>query len=101
MSLNPQSLVNQLELAVALSRAPLGQGQDLGRSVKLLRKLCSQTEAPRAWLTLAEVLAASGQGPAAEAAWQRALQRAVSLQRPDLADLARASRRRGTTRKTP
>lgn len=94
VALAPQSLVNQLELAVTLSRAPAGQGRDLSRSIRLLEELCRQTDAPRAWVTLAEVRTDAGDGEAAEIAWKRAIQRADHLNRPDLADLARASRQR-------
>lgn len=96
--LAPQSLVNQLELAVALSRAPADQGRDLPRSIQLLEQLCGQTDAPRAWMTLGEVHAAAGQQDAAETAWKRAIQRATDLNRPDLADLARETRRRHSAR---
>lgn len=92
LALDPNSLVNQLELAVALSRVPADQGRDLARSIRILQKLCNQTDAPRAWITLAETQVAAGQKIAAEKAWQHAIQRAKSLNRPDLAELARASR---------
>ena len=91
---DPDSLVNQLELAVALSRVPQNQGRDLVRSISLLEQLCAQTEAPRAWITLAETQAAAGRTAKAQAAWERAIQRAISLQRPDLAKLARDSQKR-------
>lgn len=92
--LAPSSLTNQLELALALSRAPAGQGRDLPRSTAMLQKLGEQTDAPKVWVALAEVQTAAGQTAAAEATWQRALQRAIALKRVDLQDIVKAAQQR-------
>ena len=92
--LAPASLTNQLELALALSRVPQDQGRDLPRSMQLLQKLAAQTDAPRVWIALAEVQTAAGQFTAADATWQRALQRTITLNRPDLQKLVLAAQQR-------
>lgn len=92
--LAPASLTNQLELALALSRVPPDQGRDLPRSITLLQKLAEQTDAPRVWIALAEVQTTAGETTAAEATWQRAEQRAITLKRPDLQDLVKSAKQR-------
>ncbi|MDB5339167.1 MAG: hypothetical protein JWN70_4786 [Planctomycetaceae bacterium] len=92
--LAPSSLTNQLELALALSRAPQGQGRDLPRSTAMLQKLGEQTDAPKVWIALAEVQTAAGQTAEADATWKRALQRAIALKRPDLQKIVVEAQRR-------
>lgn len=92
--LAPGSLTNQLELALALHRAPEGAGRDTPRSIALLQKLAIQTDAPRVWIALAEVQTDAGQTAKADATWQRALQRATTLNRPDLQELVKSAQLR-------
>ena len=92
-TLAPQSLTNQLELAIALGQAPEDQGRDLPRSIALLDQLGERTHAPRVWIALAEMQTAAGDTKAAAATWQRALQRASELKRPDLQKLVQDAQR--------
>ncbi len=94
LQLAPSNPTNQLELALALSRVPPDQGRDLPRSIQMLQKLATQTDAPRVWIALAEVQTIAGQSTAADATWERAQQRASALKRPDLQELVKSARQR-------
>ena len=95
--LAPDSLTNRLELALALSRAPQDEGGNWPRAIQLLQALATQTDAPRVWIALAEVQTAAGQTADADATWQRALQRASTLKRPDLQELVKAARQKSAS----